>query len=237
MEPPRPALERLDDDLWVASRPLPLWVGDVGTRMTVVRLSGGELFLHSPVALDAATREALDALGPVRWVVGPSRVHHFYLGDYASAYPDAALVGVPGLPAKRRDVAFHHVIEPGWEPPWGDEIRYHLFAGAPSINEVVFLHVPTRTLVLADLAFNVRPGPRNRARVFHWLVGATGRFGPHRIVRAAIRDRAAARASLREILAWDFDRVIVAHGDVLASGGRAALEAGFAWLDPGAAGA
>jgi hypothetical protein len=61
-------------------------------------------------------------------------------------------------------------------------------------------------------------------------VGATGRFGPHRIVRAFVRDRAAARRSLERILAWDFDRVIVSHGDVLETGGRAALERGFAWL-------
>ena len=58
-------LEQLDDDLWVASRPLPLWVGDVGTRMTVIRLRGGGLLLHSPVSLDPAIREALDRIGVV----------------------------------------------------------------------------------------------------------------------------------------------------------------------------
>ena len=225
-------LEQLDGELWVASRPLPLWVGDVGTRMTVIRLAGGDLILHSPVSLDPALREALDRIGRVRWVVGPSKVHHLFLGDTVRAYPSAELCGAPGLAEKRRDLHFQRVLDGEPVAAWGDQVLHHLFAGAPYLNEVVFLHRRTRTLLLTDLAFNVKPGPRNRARIFHWLVGATGRFGPHRILRAAIRDREAARGSLATILAWDFDRVIVAHGDVLEQDGREALRAGFAFLRP-----
>jgi len=223
-------LEQLDDDLWVATRPLPLWVGDVGTRMSVIRLRGGGLLLHSPVSLDPALREALDRIGPVRWVVGPSKVHHRYLGDYVRAYPSAELCGAPGLAEKRRDLRFQRVLDATPVAEWGDQVLHYLFAGAPGVNEVVFLHRPSRTLLLTDLAFNVQPGERNRARIFHWLVGATGRFGPHRILRAAIRNREAARRSLATILAWDFDRVIVTHGDVLEHGGREALRKGFAFL-------
>jgi hypothetical protein len=223
------ALTPLDRDLWVAARPLPLWVGDVGARMTVVRLRDGSLLLHSPVAPDAPLREALERLGPVRFVVGPNRMHHFHLRDWLEACPDALLCGAPGLPEKRRDLRFDRVLD-GAAPGWAGEVETHLFRGAPALNEVVLLHRPTRTLVLTDLAFNVAPGPRNRARLFHRLVGATGRFGPHRIVRATIRDRRAARGSLDAILGWDFDRVVVTHGDVLETGGRAAIEAAFAFL-------
>jgi hypothetical protein len=225
-------LERLDEGLWVATRPLPLAVGDVGTRMSVLRLPEGDLILHSPVSLDPALRAALDAIGRVRWVVGPSRVHHLFLGDYASAYPGAELWGAPGLAEKRRDLRFHRVLDGAPVPEWRGCVEVRLFEGAPTLNEVVFLHRPSRTLLLTDLAFNVQRGPRNRARFFHWLVGATGRFGPHRIVRLAIRDRAAARRSLAAILAWDFERVVVTHGDVLAHGGREALRKGFAFLGP-----
>lgn len=224
---PDEALRALAPDLWVASRPLPMWIGDIGCRMTVVRAADGGLLLHSPVTLDAATREALDRIGPVRWIVGPSRVHHFYLGDWAAAYPDALLCGAPGLPEKRRDLRFHRALDAAVPPPWGPEIPMLLFAGAPSMNELVFLHAPSRTLVLTDLAFHV-PADGGRARIFHRLVGATWRFGPHRIIRLAIRDRRAARASLEAILRWDFDRVIVSHGEVLERGGQAAMREAFA---------
>lgn len=222
-------LEKLDENLWVASRPLPLWIGDIGTRMTVIRI-GDALLLHSPVPLDATTQQALDGLGEVRWLVGPSKVHHLYLGDYVRAYPSAELCGAPGLAEKRKDLTFHHVIDEGWASPWQGAVPHHLFRGAPSINEVVFFHAASRTLVLTDLAFNVQPGPANRAKVFHWLVGATGRFGPHRIVRAMIRDRRAARESLEAILGWDFDRVVVTHGSVLERGGKASLARGFEFV-------
>jgi hypothetical protein len=228
-------LEPRGTDLWVATRPLPMWIGDIGCRMTVIRLSNGSLWLHSPVALDAATRSAVDALGPVRWIVGPSRVHHFYLGDWAQAYPDAVLCGAPGLPAKRRDLRFGFELDPDSQPPWGADVAMRLLGGAPSMSELTFFHPASRTLVLTDLVFNV-PKHGGRARLFHRLVGATGRFGPHRIIRLAIRDDRAAGASLQAIRGWDFDRVVMSHGDVLERGGKAAFETAFArWLPLGGA--
>ena len=224
------ALTPLATDLWVATRPLPIAVGDIGTRMTVVRLADGGLFLHSPVRLDADTRLALDALGPVRCVVAPSAVHHLFVGDYLAAYPEARAFGAPGVAKKRPDLRFSAELSDEAPPEWRAALEQHLFRGAPMMNEVVFFHPSTRTLLLTDLAFNVRDAPAGRARLFCWLVGAVGRFGPHRIVRFGIRDRRVAAESVRRILAWDFDRVVVTHGDVLESGGRRAFAEAFAFL-------
>lgn len=222
-------LTQLAPDLWVAARPLRLVVGDIGTRMTVVRLRDGSLFLHSPVELDDATRAALDALGPVRAVVAPSLVHHFHVGAYGRAYPAATLYAAPGLETKRADIPFAAVLDD--EPPaqWAGQLDQHVFRGTPIMNEVVFFHTASRTLLLTDLAFNVVRPMRGRVRFFLRLVGARG-FGPHRIVRFGVRDRTAARASLERILQWDFDRVTVTHGDVLESGGHEAMRTAFAWL-------
>ena len=224
------ALERLAPDLWIATRPLPIAVGDIGARMTVLRLPDRALVLHSPVRLDPALRESVDALGVVRWILAPSKAHHLFLQDAVSAFPGAALCGARGLPEKRRDLRFDHVLGCPPPPGWPAELLLQPVEGAPLLNEVALLHRPTRTLVLADLVFNVRPGPANRARLFHRIVGATGRFGPHRLVRLAIRDRAAARRSLDRILAWDFDRIVMSHGEVVATGGRALLERAFSFL-------
>jgi hypothetical protein len=224
------ALTRLDENLWVASRPLKLIVGDIGCRMTVIRLPGEQLLLHSPVPLDEPTRAALDALGRVRWIVGPSKVHHFHLGTYAQAYPDAEILGAPGLAEKKPELRFHHVLDDATALPFDGVLSRHVFQGAPMMNEVVFCHRASRTLVLTDLAFNLPHGARNEARLFHWLVGAVGNFGPHRVVRFGIRDHAAARGSVDSILRWDFDRVVVSHGEVLATGGKAAFREAFAYL-------
>lgn len=231
---PDETLTRLDRDIWEASRPLPLFVGDIGTRMTVIRLhdtDGGDgLMVHSPVPLDQATRDALDRIGKVRWIVGPSMVHHFYLGDYVKAYPEAQLLGAPGLASKRHDLSFDMELGNGPTLPWGDELEQCLVEGAPMMNEVVFFHPASRTLVLTDLAFNVKSETRRGAGLFHWLVGSTDRFGPHRLIRLGIRDRRAAAKSLEQIMTWDFDRVTVTHGDILENGGKEAMKEAFAFL-------
>ncbi len=225
-----PVLEPLAPELWVARRPLPIAVGDVGARMTVLRLPDGALMLHSPVSLDAALERALRELGPVMWLLGPSKVHHLYLADYVKAFPGAALCGAPGLAEKRRDLVFQHVLAPRPPPGWPESVKLQFVDGAPQMNEVALLHAPSRTLVLTDLVFNVQPGARNDARLFHWLVGATGRFGPHRLIRLFFRDRAAVRRSIDRILAWDFDRIVMSHGEVVESGGHRLLEQAFAYL-------
>lgn len=223
-------LEELAPDLWIASRPLRLVVGDVGARMTVIRLPDGALMLHSPVALDPPLQRALEERGRVRWLIGPCKVHHLFLPDCAKAFPEARLCGAPGLAEKRRDLQFHHVLDGAPPPGWPAEVALQLVAGAPLLNEVALLHRPSRTLVLTDLAFNVQPGASNRARFFHWVVGATGRFGPHRLIRVGIRDRRAMRESIDRVLAWDFDRIVVSHGEVLREGGRRRLAEAFAFL-------
>jgi hypothetical protein len=224
------SLEALAPDLWVAARPLKLIVGDIGTRMTVIRLGDGTLFLHSPVQLDGETRTALDAIGEVRWVVAPSKVHHFFVGDYLKVYPAARAYAAPGLAEKRKDLRFEAVLGDTPPPEWRDAIDQHLVRGIPTMSEVVFLHRASRTLLLTDLAFNVAADRTAGARLFYWLVGAGGRFGPHRLVRTMIRDHTAARSSIARILEWDFDRIIVTHGNVLESAGRQHFAAAFAFL-------
>lgn len=217
-------------NIWIAERPQRFYGLEVGTRMTVVRLAAGDLLLHSPVALDPELCRELDAIGRVRFVVAPNRVHHLYAGDVARAYPEARLWVAPGLERKRPDLAFVAVLGDEAPDEWKGEVDQTFFRGRPYENEVVFLHRASRTLILCDLAFNFGPRAAAPTRWLMKLLRSYGRFGPSRLDPLLIRDRAKARRSLERILAWDFDRVVVAHGDVLESGGREALRQGYSWL-------
>jgi uncharacterized protein DUF4336 len=225
------ALRNLAPGLWIADRSFPNGPFEIGTRMTVIQLRDGGLLLHSPVRLDPELRAALDRLGPVRAVVAPNRHHHLFAADYPTGYPDARLYAAPGLPQKRPDLKFAEELSDIAPALWRAELEQHLFRGAPYMNEVVFFHPATRTVVFTDLVFNVPRGTaRGVTRLFFWLIGAEGRFGPHRLMRRFIRDRMAARASVERILEWDFERVVMTHGDVLERGGRDAVRAAFAYL-------
>ena len=50
------------------------------TRMTVVRLSNGDLFLHSPIKFDERLAEELHGLGRVRHLVSPNQFHYAHIG-------------------------------------------------------------------------------------------------------------------------------------------------------------
>lgn len=224
------ALRDLDDGLWVVDAPLSVWGFEIGTRMTVIRLADGGLFLHSPSPLDDALRAELEALGPVRCIVAPSRIHFLFVARYLEAFPDARSFAAPGLPEKRPELRFDAVL--GDEPPaeWAGQLEQVFVRGNETVNEVVFFHPPSRTLLLTDLAFNVQHSRNTWTRLFFWLNGAYRSFGPSRMMRALFRDRAAARASLERVLQWDFDRVILAHGIVLQRSGKRMLRKAYGWL-------
>jgi hypothetical protein len=223
-------LRALATDLWVAERPQRFYGLEVGTRMTVIRLADGSLLLHSPVALDARLCAELDVIGRVRFVVAPNRVHHLYAGRVVDTYPDARLWVAPGVERKRPDLVY--VAALGDEAPaeWRGQVDQVFFRGRPYENEVVFFHRASRTLVICDLAFNFGPRAALPTRWLMRLMRSYGRFGPSTLDPWLIRDRAAAGASLQRILAWDFDRVVVAHGEVLEHGGRDAFRHGYRWL-------
>jgi hypothetical protein len=181
----------------------------------------------------------LRALAPDLWVaerpqsfyaIAPNRLHHLYAGDVAKAYPESRLWLGPGLERKRPDLSFVAVLGDEAPAEWRDEVQQLFFRGRPYENEVAFFHRPSRTLFLCDLAFNFGPRAAAPTRLLMKLIRSYGRFGPSKLDPLLIRDRDAARGSLERILAWDFDRVVVAHGDVLASGGHAALREGYSWL-------
>jgi hypothetical protein len=226
----RSPLRQLAENVWVVERPQSFYGLPVGARMTVIRLAGERLLLHSPVALDADLREQLESLGRVRFAVAPNRVHHLHAGEVAQAYPGAKLWVAPGLERKRPDLVFEAVLTDEAPEEWRGEVEQVFFRGRPYENEVVFFHPASRTLMLCDLAFNFGPRTAAPTRLLMKLLRSYGHLGPSKLDPLLIRDRRAARESLERILAWDFDRIIVAHGDVLESGGHEILRRGYAWL-------
>jgi hypothetical protein len=227
-----PPLSKIATDLWIAERPfkLPFLIGDIVSRMTIVRLAGGELWLHSPVRLDPELRAELACIGPVQAIVAPSKAHHLFVAECLKAYPEAKLYGAPGLPDQRKDLAFDSVLSDEAPSAWRGQLKQYLFRGAPRLNEIVFFHPLTRTVIFTDLVFNIAAEDAARARGFNWLTIAARHWGQHRLIRRMITDRLAARTSVEKILRWDFARVIVGHGNVIEGGGRERLRAAFSHL-------
>jgi hypothetical protein len=224
-------LRTLDRDLWAIDQPLRVGGLDLGVRTCVIRLGDGGVLVHAPGPLTARLGREIEALGPVRALIAPNLLHHMFLATAAEAFPQARVFAAPGLREKLGATRIDELLGEQAPPLWAGQLEQLLVQGAEKLHEVVFLHRASRTLICLDLCFNVRRSASLFTRVFMRANGAWGRFGPSRLFRyTMLDDKQALRESLDRILAWDFDRVTVAHGDVLESGGREALRASFAWL-------
>jgi hypothetical protein len=210
--------------LWVEDQPFSKLGFDVGARMTVARLPEGGLWVHSPLAADERLRRELDALGPVRFLVAPSGMHYMDLPEFARAYPEAEVYVAEAAAQKLRGVKVTGVLGDAPPPAWAGVIDQAPLRGNRMYDEVVFCHRPTRTLIATDLFFNLRAGSAS-TRAWAKLLGIDDRFGMSRSFRFTITDREQVRASLSRVLEWDFDRVIVTHGEILERGGKPAVRA------------
>ncbi len=225
-------MQQLDTDLWVSDAPLRFVGLELGTRMTVVRLPGGELLLHSPVPTTPELVRAVGELGPVTYLIAPNRFHHMFVGEWQAHFPEAAIHVAPGLETKRADLSIASVLGNAPEPAWGDVLDQVAIGGFPFSNEIVFFHRPSATLIATDLAFHIGPKSPALTRLAFRAAGVYERLAPTLLERALVRDRAAFRDSIARILAWPFDRVVIAHGEVFERGGHDALREGLAWALP-----
>jgi hypothetical protein len=214
-------LRELAPDLWVTEQPFRYLGMEIGARTTVIRLSGGALFVHSPGSRAEELRAELAELGRVRFVVAPNRFHHVFVGDYQRAYPDAEFYCAPGLETKRADLKFTATLTDEAAPGWRGQLEQLVFRTFPGLNEVVFFHRASRTVLFTDLIFNLTRTDSTLAKIVLTLDGGFGGPAVPRSFRMLLRwRRAETRALVDRILGWDFDRVVVTHGDVIESGGK-----------------
>jgi len=195
---------------------------EVGTRMTVLQLSGG-LLIHSPVDIPP---ESLTDLGDPRWVLAPNKLHHLFVGPWSEAGLDTW--ACRGLPEKRPDVRFTGVVETGTHP-FGPDVEVVALSCFSFSNEVVLFHKPSKTLLVTDLLFNLSPAAPWPTRAAMWCACAYPGCSSSLLERVGM-NRALARQELGAILEFDFERIILSHGDVVQSEARQAFAHAYRWL-------
>jgi Domain of unknown function (DUF4336) len=187
----------------------------MNTRMTVVRLAGGELLVHSPIRMDDALAKEVQALGDVGHIVAPNRFHHLFFGPCAERFSNARTYGPPGLAEKIPALRIDDVLSDAAPKPWSEEIEQLVVQGAPKMSEVAFYHRPTKTLIVSDLFFNIVKPANFMTKVLLTFTGARGKLAKSRVWAMMKEDGAAFDASVRHVLAWDFDKLVMAHGEVV----------------------
>lgn len=228
-------LTPLAPDLWSAQQRISVQGLPVRTRMTVARLAGNQLWLHSPIAPTQQLRAALDALGNVAWVVAPNRMHHLYAGDWQPFYPQAQLWGAPGLAAKRRDLPQLQTLPAQGDaaampPAWRNLLQMQCMGGIPLLNEYMWLHQSSASLIVTDVLQYYPQDLSLSARLFNSLNGTRSRLAMPRAVRFAIKDKAAARAAAQTVCNWPVQRIVLAHDTVIEQHAAEQLRAALGFL-------
>ncbi|TPN96577.1 DUF4336 domain-containing protein [Mesorhizobium sp. B1-1-5] len=235
---PIDVLKPVAPDLWIVDGPqIGFGVGPFEfpftTRMTVMRLRNGDLIVHSPVALTPALRSAVELLGPVRFLVAPNSLHYWWLPDWKAVFPGAEVLAVRGLRERaKRPIAVDRLLV-GRGSPWPAEVDLLVVRG-DVLTEAVLFHRASQTLVLTDLIENFEPG-----RIHSWflrlivrLAGAADPDGkaPIDMRLSFFRRRRTLRAAVDQMLAWQPERVIIAHGRWYDKDGTAELRRAFRWV-------
>ncbi|MBW3637726.1 MAG: DUF4336 domain-containing protein [Armatimonadetes bacterium] len=203
---------------------------EAGARSTIVRLPDSGLWVHSPIALSNKLRREVEAIGPVRFLIASNRFHYGHLKEWATAYPDALVCAVSDVKAPE-GVVIGRILTEEVEPEWANVLSQTLFRGSVATGEAVFCHRASRTLILTDTAIHI-PSRRDAwSRFVARVLGVLDVWAPTRYFKASIRDKGAARRALDTIMSWDFERLIIAHGDICETGGKAVLRRAYGFLE------
>ncbi|KAJ5238868.1 hypothetical protein N7468_003487 [Penicillium chermesinum] len=225
-----------------------------GARGTLVKLATGSLAIFSPVSMTPEVREVVQAQGGnVKYIIAPDMEHHLHITAWKNAFPEAAILAPEGLWEKRQknseynDAPFQYVFKKEGSPPTISEefdAEFDIeYVHAHGNREIVALHRPSRTLIEADLLFNL-PATEQYSKTKD---GSTANFltrlflpamsvgnpptGQRRFIwYLATTDRGAFQQSIRRIIRWDFDRLIPCHGDVIETGAKEVFQNVFAWF-------
>lgn len=231
-------LQQFGPEIWLADGPTVTAAAGFHypTRMAVIRLLSGGLFIWSPVALGDELRGELAALGEARFLIAPNALHHVFLADWQRAFPDAKVFAPPGLREKRSDIRFDGDLGDAPVADWADELDQVVLRGNRITSEVVFFHHPSATVLFTDLIQQFRPGWFKgwRALVARLDLMVAVEPSVPRKFRLAFTDRQAARAGMNRVLSWPVEKVVMAHGEPVTKDGREFLRRAFAWLLPDA---
>lgn len=196
-------LQTFAENVWTVDGPPVHFIGiPFPTRLALVRLTDGSLWVNSPISAKAETIREIENLGPVKYLVAPTKLHVWRLEEWHARFPQAELWSPPQIPAKFRKLPFTGVLGDTPRKQWADDLDQLVFRGNALIQEVFFYHKLSRTVILADFIQNHRIEPGSP--MHNVLVRLDGIAYPHggvpRDIRLSFTKRELARRSLKRLL-------------------------------------
>lgn len=229
------SLRSFGESIWTVEGPI---VRDMrawfATRMTVVKLSDGSIWIESPVPVSDDTVEEISELGPVKYLVSATMRHVWRLDNARRQFPDAHLwvCRRTRMTLQHGELPIKGILTDTPPPDWADDFEQLEFKGNPLLSEVLFYHNKSRTVIMGDLIQSNKKIKGKPLSNFIFRLGGVlyPKGGVGRDIRMSFKDRDLARQSLETLLSWDFDKLIIAHGDCIETDAKSFVEEKFQWL-------
>ncbi|PVE20910.1 hypothetical protein DC522_29585 [Microvirga sp. KLBC 81] len=235
--PPLDVLKPVGDDVWIVdSGPLHVLGLTLPIRMTVLRLSSGDLWLHSPTRFTEELRAQLEQQGRITHLIAPDISHWSFLQEWQRNCPNTLTWAAPGLRERRQvqkaGIRIDYILSDTSPPEWAGELEQITVRGL-GFSEVDFFHHPSRTLIMTDLVQNLETGrlpafTRIMARL-NGIAAPRGRAPIYLRLAVKANKREAARAATR-LVEWQPERVIFSHGRWFERDGTEAVKRSLDWL-------
>lgn len=231
-----PLIAIIPNQIWYAQQVLKSGPFAITSRMTVVRLQSGKLWIHSPIAPTPAIIAALDKLGSVQFVVAPNKVHHLHFLPFIQVFPYATGIIASGLKRKRLDLESYKTIDDAGieltgSPSWTAELQAIFIEGIPTLQETAWFHQSSGTLILTDLLACFGSNNTGVNRLMARLLGVYENLAMSRMIKFLVKDKSALARSVKLLLALDVQRIVVSHDQIIEIDAKQKLEQAFRWLN------
>ncbi len=235
--PPLNTLKRVDDDVWIVDGPIirfgpPLLNMPFSTRMTIIRCGDSDLFIHSPTPLVDSLKTEIEAVGRPRWIIGPNRIHYWWIPEWKAGFPEAEIYLAPRIKEQAKDrITFAFApLDRNSGYPWDADIATLPITGS-YMTEVEFFHWRSRTLILTDFIENFEP-KKIASRFVRWLTRLGGVQDPDGQMPRDMRltfGKDQVKRAVETTIAWNPERIILAHGRWYQRDGTEELTRAFRW--------
>ncbi len=227
-------IRKIDDDIWTVDGPKVVFTGiSMNTRMTVVRLSDGRLWIHSPIQLSDDVQEFLRGLGDrVAVLVAPNKFHYMFMDPWRECYADVLIFAHEDLKKKIASLADSETLTNTTPTAYSNDLDQVLFSGNPAFREAVFFHRASASVIFTDLMQNLDAnGAGMLARLYAKLDGvASPDGGVPRLYKWFSTNKRADREALEKIREWKPKSVLFCHGQPIDMDAETLLEREFSYL-------
>lgn len=220
-------LQPLNEKIYYAEKKHSTLGIPLGMRMAVILLEDESVMVYSPLPWTENLHTAVSTLGKVSLIFAPNQFHNLGIESWKQNNPEAKVLCSPELNQKLKGIADVEVTQEGGSLEQASEFFLEKIQGMPSVNELVLMHKPSNTLLVADLLFYF-PDAGGLMSLYARANKVREFPSPPILWKLAVKDKALYKRSINRIRGWEIDSLFLCHGKCIRKNAEYEVSQGLA---------